>query len=99
MLRKTQFTVLQWQAIKSESGVQQCDPLGPLLFSLALMPLINKIKQEVPMLLQNSWYLDGGFLAGTEAEFLQSLDILESEGKDLGFRVKTSQCFRGHPKP
>ena len=42
------------QAKKSEIGVQQGDHLGPLLFSLAPMPLINKIKQEVPMLLQNS---------------------------------------------
>ena len=42
------------QAIKIERGVQRGDLLGPLLFSLALMPLINKIKQEVPMLLQNS---------------------------------------------
>ena len=48
------------QAIKSERGVRHGDPLGPLLFSLALMPLINKIKQEVPMPLQNSWYLDNG---------------------------------------
>ena len=51
------------QALKSESGVQLGDPLGQLLFSLALMPLINKIRQEVPMLLQKSWYLDDGILA------------------------------------
>ena len=86
------------QAIKSESGVQKGDPLGPLLFSLALMPLVNKIKQEVPMLLQNSWYLDDGILAGTEAELLHILDILESEGKDLGFNVKTSKCILWSPQ-
>ena len=45
------------------------------------------------MLLNNSWYLDDGILAGTEAELLHSLDILESEGKDLGFNVRTSKCM------
>ena len=56
--------------------MQQGDPQGPLLFSLALMPLINTIKQEVTMLLQNSWYLDDDILVGTEAKLMHSLDIL-----------------------
>ena len=63
------------------------------------MPLINKIKQEVPMLLQNSWYLDDGILAGTEADLMHTLDILENEGEDLGFNVKTSKCMLWSPKP
>ena len=73
-------------------GVHQGDLLGPLLFSLALIPLFNKIKQEVPMLLQSSWYFDDDILAGNEAELMHSLDVLESEGKDLGFIIKTSKC-------
>ena len=73
--------------------MQQCDPLGPLLFSKARMTLINKIKQEVHMLFQNSWYLDNGILAGNEAELMHSLDALENEGKDLGSNVKTSKCM------
>ena len=50
------------QAIKSGSGVRQDDPLGPLLISLALMPLIGKIKQEVSTLLQNSTDFGDGLL-------------------------------------
>ena len=51
------------------------------------------------MLLQNSWYLDDGILVGTEAELMHNSDILEKEGKDLGFNVNTSQkvCC-GRPK-
>ena len=85
-------------AINNENGVQQGDLLGPLLFSLALMSFINKIKQEVPMLLQNSWYLDDGILAETETELMHSLDFLESEGKDLSFNLKTSKGIFWSPK-
>ena len=62
------------------------------------MLLINKIKQEVPMLLQNSWYLDDGILVGTEAELMHTFEILESEGKDLGLNVKTSKCMLWSPQ-
>ena len=50
------------------------------------------------MLLQNSWYLDDGILVGTEAELMHSLDLLESEGKDLGFNVKTLKCMLWLPQ-
>ena len=90
---KNILLIYNGQDIKSENGAQQGDPLGQILFSLALVPLINKIKQEVLMLLQNPLYLDDGILAETEAELMHSLDILESEGKDSGFNVKTSKCM------
>ena len=85
------------QAIKSEIGGNRVILWGHF-FSLALIPLINNIKQEVPMLIQNSWYLDDGIRAGTEAELMHSLDSLESEVKDLGFNVKTSKCMLWLPQ-
>ena len=36
------------RTIRSRSGVQQGDPLGPLGFALALHPIIEKIREEVP---------------------------------------------------
>ena len=50
------------------------------------------------MLLQKSWYLDDGILAGTEAELMHSFDILESEGKDLCFNVQISKCLLWLPQ-
>ena len=38
--------------IPSCSGIQQCDPLGALGFSLALQPLVESIKAKVPDLNQ-----------------------------------------------
>jgi hypothetical protein len=44
--------------ILSETGVRQGDPLGPILFCLALHPVIKSLKSEF-----NVWYLDDGGLA------------------------------------
>ena len=42
--------------IKSCEGVQQGDPLGPLLFALTIQPLIQKIHRECPELDLNCFY-------------------------------------------
>ena len=46
-------TLFSWSC----QGVQQCDPLGPLLFALILYPLVLKIHQSCKLNLQ-AWYLD-----------------------------------------
>ena len=58
--------------VDSQTGVQQGDPLGPLLFSLAIWPLIDEIKSKIPNLLQHCWYLNDGIIAGTEIELFKA---------------------------
>ena len=70
--------------IYSCCGVQQGDPLGPLGFALVLQPVTEKIKEEVPSLLINVWYLDDGTLCGTEEELAIALSIIETEGPSRG---------------
>eukprot|EP00731_Ephydatia_muelleri_P012237 Em0006g1131a len=52
--------------LSSQSGVQQGDPLGPMLFALVLQKLISTIDadDECLQLLLQAWYLDDGVLAG-----------------------------------
>ena len=74
---------LEDHTILSCCGVQQGDPLGPLAFALALQPILERIKCEVPDLLINAWYLDNGTLYGSaadQADQAAALEIVEEDG-------------------
>ena len=73
--------------ISSQAGVQQGDPLGPFLFCLVLQILVNKIKQEIPTLSLNSWYMDDGSLFGSVPDVLKAWDIIKESGAELGLFV------------
>ena len=70
--------------IHSCCGVQQGDPLGPLGFALALHPVIERIKREVPGLIVNAWYLDDGILCGSACDLSAALEIIEEVGPARG---------------
>ena len=79
--------------ILSCCGVQQGDPLGPLGFALALHPIVERIKREVPGLLLNSWYLDDGTLCGSISDICSALDIIETDGPSRGLFLNRSKSF------
>ncbi|MCI32818.1 hypothetical protein A2U01_0054032, partial [Trifolium medium] len=58
--------------IMSATGVQQGDPLGPLIFALVLHPLIHKIKDNCNHLL-HVWYLDDETIVGDSREVAKAL--------------------------
>ena len=67
--------------IESRSGVQQGDPLGPALFSIAIASALEGT-QRAPA---EAWYLDDGVLAGTKDQVF----ALTRSGNDcspLGWR-------------
>ena len=60
-------------------GIQQGDPLGPLLFCLVIHHLVLRLKSEFRV-----FYLDDGTLGGTEVEVLQDFQLVEREAALLG---------------
>ena len=78
--------------LNSEKGVQQGDPLGPLIFAVTLHSLVESLKSEVPGLTLNCWYLDDGICAGDEDSLLKALELITSNGLHLGLKVKHSKC-------
>ena len=66
--------------ILNNCGVQQGDPLGPLLFSLTFHPIMERIKREIPDLNLNAWYLDNGTICGNPNNLMSALRIMEEDG-------------------
>ena len=64
-------------------GVQQGDPLGPLLFALIMHPLVLKIHSSCKLNLQ-AWYLDDGTIVGDTFMVAKALHIIEEDGPSHG---------------
>ena len=80
--------------IGAYTGVQQGDPLGPLLFALVLHPLVLQVEEHcsVPF---HAWYLDDGTIIGKAEEVAKALDIIRAEGPQFGLmlNIKKSEIF------
>lgn len=73
--------------LSSAVGCQQGDPLGPAIFSLAIHPIISKLKSKF-----NIWYLDDGTLGGAVTEVLEDLSVLSEQFKLSGLELNFSKC-------
>jgi hypothetical protein len=89
------------RAIPSVNGTQQGDPLGPFLFSIVLNRIINIIKEQVPNLALNAWFLDDGTIAGPQVDVANVINIIASNGPALGLQLnkKKSVLFSPSSSP
>ena len=74
--------------LRSEQGVQQGDPLGPLFFSLCWQQVV----EQLPALEMNVWYLDDGHLVGPVGALRDALQVIVREGRRLGVAVNPVKC-------
>ena len=87
-LRPADATLHSGKVIWFCRDVQQDDPLGPLLFALAIAPIVQSLYPPL-----NVWYLDDGTLAGpadtvaadisTLLPALQHIDLMLSQQKSV----------------
>ena len=82
------------EPLTSEAGVQQGDPLGPLLLSLALQPALRAVRS-------GSWdqqpelafaYLDDVCLAGTLPQLRTALARLTAAARQVGLALNATKC-------
>lgn len=85
--------------IKSCVGVQQGDPLGPLLFCLVLHVIVQKIAETCPDLDLHRWYLDDGILCGDAGQVVHAFGIISRFGPDSGLILNLAKCELFSPDP
>ena len=86
----------------SKTGTQQGDPLGPLLFAIAIHGLIMQIKDVVLLdesLEGNIWYLDDGSICGKTVVIGRIIEFLISKGPEFGFFLCKEKCEAWWPTP
>ena len=70
----------------SAEGVQQGDPLGPLLLCITIHPLTQKLCSDFSL-----FYLDDGTIGGSRDDVLADLRLMEDEAATLGLKFNRSK--------
>ena len=83
----------------SACGVQQGDPLAPLLFAITIHSIIVALKNQFPDLACNVWYLDDGSLVGDVNLLAQVFPHLISSMAKVGLEVSVEKCEAWSPNP
>ncbi|XP_047989335.1 uncharacterized protein LOC125228717 [Leguminivora glycinivorella] len=73
--------------ISSQVGAQQGDPLGPLIFCLAIQKVVSSLDSPL-----NVWYLDDGTIGGSPETVLNDLHKLVPALREIGLEVNPAKC-------
>ena len=74
------------KTLASAEDVRQGDPLGPLLFCLAIHQLITQLRSEF-----HAFYLDDGTLGGDVESVVRDLRLVESAADQLGLELNKAK--------
>ncbi|KAL0227137.1 hypothetical protein P9112_014461 [Eukaryota sp. TZLM1-RC] len=78
--------------LKSSSGVKQGDPLGPLLFCLAIHKTLNIIKQKYPSIKIVAYMDDTSLIGSFDLLELVAQEIADSY-ENIGLHLNASKCL------
>ena len=81
------FLCFDKEQIKSAEGVQQGDPLAPLLFCLTVLNVSKHMTSEL-----NLWYMDDATLGGNVSDLLADIEHITLQGQHLGLQLNFSKC-------
>jgi hypothetical protein len=77
--------------ISSSVGAQQGDPCGPMIFSLAIQPIILFLDSQLKI-----WYLDDGILAVHPevvlSDFKKMINLSRKTGLDENLKTSHTKC-------
>ena len=74
------------EPILSETGVQQGDPLGPVLFALAAEEIARSVRSPI-----NNWYLDDDTISGTVEGVCEDRRWIIPMLSDIGLEVNPTK--------
>ena len=82
---------LFWEDVEvaSAEGVQQGDPIGPLLFCITIHKMVSQLESAF-----NVWYLDNGTLGGMEQELVSALETIQREGEHMPSLLNSFQDLK-----
>ena len=89
MYARHSLLFLEGEPLASANGVQQGDPLGPLLFSMGWNSVIQALPPELSL---NLWYLDDGHLIGPLSVLEEALSRIQRLGAEKGIEVNLAKC-------
>lgn len=84
--------------LRSVLGAQQGDPLGPLLFALALQPILTRLQEHLEDKFPHGtnmlcFYLDDGLIIGKHTVLVEALQFLgHEEVKSHGLHLSPAKC-------
>jgi hypothetical protein len=73
--------------ILSAEGIQQGDPLGPLLFCLTIQPMLSSLRSALTI-----GFMDDLILGGHLDDVVNYAHLINHLGSDLGLHLNTSKC-------
>ena len=84
--------------VLSEEVVHQGDPLGPVLFSARIYPLLSKLQEKYPAITLLA-YLDYVLAVGEPTSVLSFLEEFRSSFKSIALQVAEHKCQIYTPSP